>query len=85
MQNQINIRRKRYIILRQEKEQLEIFCGLARNYSFRPISDIGDVPVKTYLSEKKALAAFNASWGEEFDPERYLIIPVMESFVPAET
>lgn len=35
MQNQINIRRKRYIILRQEKEQLEIFCGLARNIALK--------------------------------------------------
>lgn len=69
------------IVTEKQKKQLEIFCGLARYFSFRPISELGDAAVKTYLSEKKAYAAFNASWRDPFDPEIHEIVPVGESIV----
>ena len=40
----------------------EIYCGLARNYKIKPVDDIGDTPVKTYLSKNKALSSFKSSW-----------------------
>lgn len=56
----INISRERWvIILRNEK----IFCGLARNYKFKPLNKVGDTAIKTYLSENKAMASFFSSWG----------------------
>ena len=77
----ISIQRKRYIIIRKTGKEPEIFCGLARHFSFRQISELGDAAVKTYLSEKKAYAAFTASWRDPFDPEIYEIVPVEESIV----
>ena len=74
----IRIERKRYVIIRDGKE---IFCGLARHYKFKPISDIGDAAIKTYLSRNKAIAAFNRSWSEDFDDSRYKVIEVTESIV----
>ena len=49
------ITRKRYIIVRNGTH---IMCGLARQYYFKPIDDIGDTQIKTYSSEKKAIAGF---------------------------
>lgn len=49
------IERTRYIIRR--KSDNAIMCGLARNFQFKLESEIGDTAIKTYVSEKKALAA----------------------------
>ena len=49
----MKIERKRWVIMRNNRT--EIFCGLARNYQFKKISEIGDTAVKTYLSKNKAL------------------------------
>lgn len=32
-----------------------IMCGLAKQYYFKPIDDIGDTQIKTYSSEKRLL------------------------------
>lgn len=63
----MKIQRKRYVIMRNNRT--EIFCGLARNYKFKSIDDIGDTAIKTYLSKAKALASFDSSWGDEYDVE----------------
>lgn len=68
------IKRKRYIIVR---DGTHIMCGLAREFHFKPISDIGDTQIKTYSSEKKAIAGFNRSWGLEIGG-RYEVIEVEE-------
>ena len=39
------ITRKRYIIVRNGTH---IMCGLAREYFFKPIDNIGDTQIKTY-------------------------------------
>lgn len=59
----MTIARKRWVIVKDN----DIFCGLARNYKFKPIDDIGDTAIKTYLSKKKAETSFESSWhdGEE--------------------
>lgn len=70
------IDRCRWVIMRNNRT--EIFCGLSRNYDFRSLDELKDAPVKTYLSEKKALAAFKNSWYKiDFEFEA---VPVMEIF-----
>ena len=72
----MKIKRKRWVIVRDGKE---ILCGLARHYHFRPISEIGDAAIKTYLSKNKAIASFESSWGAEYDGLRYKAVEVAES------
>lgn len=74
----IKIERKRYVIVRDGKD---IFCGLARNYDFNPICEIGNVAIKTYMSEKKAISSFNNSWYEDYDGIRYKVVEVTESVI----
>lgn len=71
----MKINRKRYIVTRNNRT--EIFCGLATHYTFKPINDIGDAPLKTYATKNKAKASFGCSWGwEDFN---YEILEVMET------
>lgn len=60
----MTISRERWVIIRDDTD---IFCGLARNYEFKPIDNIGNTAIKTYLSKNKAEASFCKSWyrGEE--------------------
>lgn len=75
----IQIVRTRYVIVRDDNS---IFCGLARDYQFKPINDIGDTAIKTYLSEKKAKASFLRSWSNsaeiDFDTGKYKVVEVEE-------
>lgn len=68
------ITRKRYIIVRNGTH---IMCGLARQYCFKPIDDIGDTQIKTYSSEKKAIAGFERSWHRKIGDE-YQVVEVEE-------
>lgn len=72
----ISIMRERWAITRNDTE---IFCGLARNYEFKPISGIGDSAIKTYMSKNKAISSFNKSWDEDYDGMKYKAVRVMES------
>jgi hypothetical protein len=54
----MEIKRERWVIIKGD----EIFCGLARNYQFKPIDDIGNTAIKTYLSKNKAESSFLSSW-----------------------
>jgi len=73
------IKRTRYIVMRNDGA---IFCGLARNYQFKPVEKIGDTAIKTYLSENKAKASFLSSWWdskkEDFDSGKYKVVEVNE-------
>lgn len=74
----MKIQRKRWVIMR--KNRTEIFCGLARNYTFKRVDEIGNTAVKTYLSQNKALAAFDNSWYRPgFDVEAVEITETFES------
>lgn len=68
------ITRKRYIIVR---DGTHIMCGLARQYYFKPIDNIGDTQIKTYSSEKKAIAGFERSWHRKIGDE-YQVVEVEE-------
>lgn len=78
----INIVRQRYVVI-DDKDR--IFCGLARHYEFKPIDNIGDTAIKTYLSERKAKSSFLSSWRhsseEDFETGKYKIIEVIESIL----
>lgn len=68
------ITRKRYIIVRNGTH---IMCGLAREYYFKPIDNIGNTQIKTYSSEKKAIAGFERSWNRKIGDE-YQVVEVEE-------
>lgn len=74
----MRIERKRWIITRNNRT--EIFCGLARNYQFKNVNDIGDTAVKTYLSKNKALASFRNSWWKpDFEVEAVEVTEIYET------
>ena len=62
--------RKRFIIMR--KNRTEIWCGLARQFYFKPIDNIGQTSIKTYRTEKQAKTC--SSWDRDFE-----VVPVIES------
>lgn len=66
----MKIERKRYVVMR--KNRTEIWCGLARHFYFRKVSEIGDAPIKTYLSENKARNSCS-SWDRDFE-----VVPITE-------
>ncbi len=76
----LKIKRERWVIVKGN----EIFCGLARHYQFKPINDIGNTAIKTYLSKNKAESSFLSSW---WDGEKLLesgeakAVKVIESLI----
>ena len=70
----MKIERTRYIITRNNRK--EIFCGLARNYNFKAIDNIGDTHIKSYANKNRAKVSFENSWFPiDFE---YEILPVKE-------
>ena len=67
----MKIERKRYVVMRNNRT--EIWCGLSKNFHFKPISDIGDVAIKTYRTENQALSGCS-SWDRDFE-----VVPVIET------
>lgn len=72
----MKIERKRWVIMRNNRS--EIFCGLARNYCFKPIDNIGNTAIKTYLSADKALSGFESSW--RWSVENVEAVEIIEKF-----
>lgn len=76
----INIKRERYIIVTNDNR---IFCGLARHYQLKDINNIGNTPIKTYLSESKAKSSFLLSWSgvkpEDFETGEFRVVKITES------
>ena len=73
----MNIIRDRYVVI---KNGQEIFCGLARNYCFKPFREVGNASIKTYRSEKKAQSSFHNSWiGSDYDGNDYKIVKAQET------
>ena len=81
----VEIIRERYVVV-NEKDQ--IFCGLARHYNFKPLDNIGDTAIKTYLSANKAKSSFLSSWEyskpEDFKTGKYKVVKVIESIKEVE-
>lgn len=69
----MKIERKRWIVMRNNRT--EVLCGLARAYEFKPVDQIGNTAIKSYRSEKQALAAF---WTHYFI-RNVEVVPVLES------
>ena len=67
----VKVQRKRYIVMRRNRT--EVWCGLSKHFSFRKISEIKDVSVKTYRSEAQAKSGCS-SWDRDFE-----VVPVMET------
>ena len=74
----MKIQRRRWVIMRNNRT--EIFCGLARNYQFKPVDDIGNTAIKTYRSKNTALSSFEGSWWRpDFEVEAVEITETYES------
>ena len=74
----MKIQRRRWVIMRNNRT--EIFCGLARNYQFKPVDDVGNTSIKTYRSENTALSSFDSSWRKpNFEVEAVEIIETYET------
>lgn len=69
----MTIARKRYVVMRNNRT--EIWGGLARNYSFKKIEEIGDHPIKTYRTKKQAESSCS-SWDRDFE-----VVEVVETFI----
>ena len=67
----MKIERKRYIIMR--KNRTEIWCGLSKNFYFKPVDKVGETAVKTYRTENQAKSGCS-SWDREFE-----VVPVVET------
>lgn len=55
----LHIQRDRWIIV---KDNNQIFCGMAQQYCFKNIHEIGDKAIKTYSTKNKAISGFKKSW-----------------------
>ena len=71
----MNITRKRFIVMRNNRS--EVWCGLSKNFYFKPISEIKDTPIKTYRSQAQAKAGCS-SWDRNFE-----VVPVIETIEQA--
>ena len=79
----MKIERERWVIIKGN----EIFCGLARNYQFKPIDNIGNTAIKTYLSKNKAESSFLSSWRyskELLESGEAKVVKVIESLISVE-
>jgi hypothetical protein len=68
----MKIERKRYVVMR--KNRTEIWGGLARQYRFRHIDDIGEFAIKTYRTEKQAHTCSSRDRGFE-------VVEIIETLV----
>lgn len=67
----MRIERRRYIVMRRNRT--EVWCGLSKHFSFRPITEVKDVSVKTYRSKAQARSGCS-SWDRDFE-----VVPVIET------
>lgn len=67
----MKIERKRYVVMRNNRT--EIWCGLAQNYKFKKIDEIGETPIKTYRTNNQAMSC--SSWDRDFE-----VVEVAETF-----
>jgi hypothetical protein len=49
----INITRKRWVLIKDEKE---ILCGSQRNHVFKPLDDVGNRAIKTFRTKKESIS-----------------------------
>ena len=71
----MKIERKRYVVMR--KNRTEIWCGLAQNFHFKKIDEIGESAIKTYRTEKQAMTC--SCWDRDFE-----VVEITETLVIAD-
>lgn len=76
----MKIERERWVIIKGN----EIFCGLARNFQFKPIDNISNTAIKTYLSKNKAESSFLSSWRDSKELLESGDVKVIESLISVE-
>lgn len=69
----MNIIRNRFVVMR--KNRSEIWCGLAKSFYFKPVSEVNDTSVKTYRSKAQAESGCS-SWDMNFE-----VVPAKEIIV----
>ena len=72
----MRIERRRYVVMRRNRT--EVWGGLSKHFSFRPITEVKDVSVKTYRSEAQARSGCS-SWDRDFE-----VVPVIEMIATEE-
>lgn len=65
------IRRHRYVIMR--KNRSEVWCGLSKQFHFKPIDDIGETAIKTYRTEAQAKSGYSGS------DRKFEVVPCTET------
>lgn len=60
----MRIERTRYVVMRNNRT--EIWCGLARSFSFKKVDEIGETAIKTYRTRKQAESGCS-SWDRDFE------------------
>lgn len=76
----MKIERERWVIIKGN----EIFCGLARNFQFKPIDNISNTAIKTYLSKNKTESSFLSSWRDSKELLESGDVKVIESLISVE-
>ena len=69
----VNIIRNRFVVMR--KNRSEVWCGLAKRFYFKPVSEVNDTSIKTYRSESQAESGCS-SWDRNFE-----VVPAKEIIV----
>lgn len=69
----MNIIRNRFVVMR--KNRSEIWCGLAKSFYYKPVSEVNDTSVKTYRSKAQAESGCS-SWDSNFE-----VVPAKEIIV----
>lgn len=60
----MEIKRERFCIMRRNRT--EIWCGLSKQFYFKPIGEIGDTAIKTYRTKAQAESGCS-SWDKNFE------------------
>jgi len=67
----MKIVRNRFVVMRRNRT--EIWCGLSKNFYFKPIEEIGETAIKTYRTRAQAESGCS-SWDRNFE-----VVPVTEA------
>lgn len=60
----MEIKRERWCIMRNNRK--EIWCGLSKQFHFKPVGEIGETAIKTYRTAAQALAGCSY-WNNDYE------------------
>lgn len=67
----MKIQRNRFAVMRRNRT--EIWCGLAREFPFKPVDQIGETSIKTYRTRKQAESGCSSR------DRNFEVVPVVET------